>query len=160
MLPRPVFSYCCKGRDVPYGDWSLKACHAVQAHPALRLAAKVLLGALAVTAVYQSQLYALWLQWIVAGVAAVLVAACGFSRSSLSSSGKQSLCSSAVGSCSEYSLYLQHAIMRLDIMPSSHATMRIMPYTYLAHHRLQSMYDRSHYCCCNDSHLHSYLHYV
>lgn len=58
-----------------------------QAHPALRLAAKVLLGALAVTAVYQSQLYALWLQWIVAGVAAVLVAACGFSRSSLSSSG-------------------------------------------------------------------------
>lgn len=58
-----------------------------QAHPALQLAVKVLLGALAITAVYQSQLYALWLQFVVAGMGAVLVAAYGFSRSSLSSSG-------------------------------------------------------------------------
>lgn len=58
-----------------------------QAHPALKLAAKILLGALAITAVYQSQLYAFWLQYIVAGISAVVVAAYGFSRSSLSSSG-------------------------------------------------------------------------
>lgn len=58
-----------------------------QAHPVLQLAVKLLLGALAITAVYQSQLYALWPQFVVAGSGAVLVAAYGFSRSSLSSSG-------------------------------------------------------------------------
>ena len=70
------------------GDWSYSLFHAVQAHPVVRLAVKGLLAALAITAVYQSQLYALWLQYIVAAVAAVLVAVYGFSRSSLSSSGK------------------------------------------------------------------------
>ena len=57
-------------------------------HPALQLAGKVILGGLAFTAVYQSQLYALWFQYLVAAVAAVLAAAYGFSRSSLSSSGQ------------------------------------------------------------------------
>lgn len=60
----------------------------VQAHPVLQLIVKLLIGAIAITAVYQSQLYALWLQYAVATVAAVLVAAYGFSRSSLSSSGQ------------------------------------------------------------------------
>lgn len=58
-----------------------------QAHPALQLAVKALLGALAITGVYQSQLYAFWLQYLGATIAAVLVGAYGFSRSSLSSSG-------------------------------------------------------------------------
>lgn len=58
-----------------------------QAHPALQIAVKMVIGAIAITGVYQSQLHALWLQYIVAAVAAVLVAAYGFSRSSLSPSG-------------------------------------------------------------------------
>ena len=37
--------------------------YCAQGHPALQLAVKILLGALAITAVYQSQLYALWLQF-------------------------------------------------------------------------------------------------
>ena len=64
----------------------------MQAHPALQLAVKVLIGAVAITVVYQSQLYALWLQYLVAGMASVLVAAYGFSRSSLSSSGTCLVC--------------------------------------------------------------------
>ena len=63
----------------------------VQAHPALQIAVKVLFGAIAITGVYQSQLYAFWLQYLGATIAAVLVGAYGFSRSSLSSSG-QSFC--------------------------------------------------------------------
>ena len=62
--------------------------HYVQVHPYVQLAAKVLVGALAITCAYQSQLYSLWLQFLAAAVAAVLVAAYGFSRSSLSSSGQ------------------------------------------------------------------------
>ena len=68
-----------------------------QVHPALQLALKILLGALAVTVLYQSQLYALWLQCVVAGLGAVLVAAYGFSRSSLSSSGNWQLCTALHG---------------------------------------------------------------
>ena len=60
----------------------------VQAHPALQIAVKVLFGAIAITGVYQSQLYAFWLQYLGATIAAVLVGAYGFSRSSLSSSGQ------------------------------------------------------------------------
>ncbi len=63
----------------------------MQAHPALQIAVKVLFGAIAITGVYQSQLYAFWLQYLGATIAAVLVGAYGFSRSSLSSSG-QSFC--------------------------------------------------------------------
>ena len=87
----------CMELHIPVSSVFRKVLHAVtghtvlhiveQAHPALQLAVKILLGALAITAVYQSQLYALWLQFVVAGVGAVLVAAYGFSRSSLSSSG-------------------------------------------------------------------------
>jgi len=66
----------------------------VQAHPALQLAVKVLFGAIAITGVYQSQLYAFWLQYLGATIAAVLVGAYGFSRSSLSSSGQSSVMNS------------------------------------------------------------------
>ena len=71
----------------------------MQAHPALQIAVKMVIGAIAITGVYQSQLHALWLQYIVAAVAAVLVAAYGFSRSSLSPSGLHSCTTYATALC-------------------------------------------------------------
>lgn len=60
----------------------------LQTHPYVRILIKVILGAIAVTLAFQSQLYARWLQFVGAAIAGTAVAAYGLSKDSLDPSGQ------------------------------------------------------------------------
>lgn len=60
----------------------------MQTHPYVRILIKVILGAIAATLAFQSQLYARWLQFAGAIIAGIAVAAYGVSKNSLDPSGQ------------------------------------------------------------------------
>ena len=64
----------------------------LQTHPYVRLLIKIMLGAIAVTLAFQSQLYARWLQFVGAAVAGCAVAVYGLSKNSLDPSGDTCTC--------------------------------------------------------------------
>ena len=64
----------------------------LQTHPYVRLLIKIMLGAIAVTLAFQSQLYARWLQFVGAAVAGCAVAVYGLSKDSLDPSGDTCTC--------------------------------------------------------------------